>query len=203
MPRESSNALTLVPRSISRVARAELPKYLTREEVGRLLVACNRARDRLILRVMWETGVRVSELTSLTPESIDFAAEALHVATLKRRGHVRAVPVRPSLLGELAHHIAGGGAAPDARLFGVTRQRVHQIVRRAAGIAGLPTDRAHPHTLRHSFVIACVLGRVPVLVLAEWLGHRSLESTLVYTKVLCADSRRYLGDVDFGPSPRP
>jgi hypothetical protein len=32
------------------------------------------------------------------------------------------------------------------------------------------------------------LARVPLLVLAEWLGHRSLESTLVYTKVLCADS---------------
>jgi len=134
----------------------------------------------------------------LTSESIDFTGEALQVVTLKRRGHVRAVPVRPALLGELAQHIASGGIGAGRRLFPVTRQRVHQIVRRAAGAAGLPPDRAHPHTLRHSFAIACVLARVPVLVLAEWLGHRSLESTLVYTKVLGADSRRYLGDVDFG-----
>lgn len=190
--------MALVPRSIARVARAELPKYLTRDQVSGLLGACGRPRDRQALRVLWETGVRVSELTALTSDSIDFAGEALQVVTLKRRGHVRAVPLRPALLGELARHIAGGGIGSGRRLFPVTRQRVHQVVSAAARSAGLPADRAHPHTLRHSFAIACVLARVPVLVLAEWLGHRSLESTLVYTKVLCADSRRYLGDVDFG-----
>ena len=62
MPRESSSTLALVPRSISRVARAELPKYLTRDQVALLLGACGRPRDRLILRVLWETGVRASEL---------------------------------------------------------------------------------------------------------------------------------------------
>ena len=198
MPQESSSALALVPRSISRVARAELPKYLTRDEVQALLGACERPRDRLLLRILWETGLRVSELGSLTPESIDFTSEALRVVTLKRRGHMRSVPLRPALMGELARHIAAVGIRSECCLFPMTRQRVHQIVRRAARKAGLPEDRAHPHTLRHSFAIACVLARVPVLVLAEWLGHRSLESTLVYTKVLCADSRRYLGDVDFG-----
>lgn len=198
MSRESSSALVVAPRSLARLVHADLPKYLTKDEVGRLLGACGRARDRLILRVMWETGVRVSELLALSPASIDFAAEALRVVTLKRRAHVRTVPIRPGLLGDLARHIAGDGVAADARLFPITRQRVFQIVRRAADRAGIPPDRAHPHTLRHSFAIACVLARVPVLVLAEWLGHRSLEATLVYTKVLCADSRRYLGDVDFG-----
>lgn len=198
MSRESSSALALVPRSVGAIARRELPKYLTRDEVVRLIEAAQRPRDRLLLRVLWETGVRVSELISLTPQSIDFTGETLQVVTLKRRGHVRAIPVRPGLLGELARQIAGAGIREGARLFPVTRQRVHQIVRRAALRAGTPTDRAHAHVLRHAFAIACVLARVPVLVLAEWLGHRSLESTLVYTKVLCADSRRYLGDVDFG-----
>lgn len=197
MAGESSSALASPPRALSRLVDARLPKYLTRDEVGRLLSACGSARDRLLLRVMWETGVRVSELLALTSASIDFTAEALHVATLKRRSHVRAVPLRGALLGDLARHIAGGGIT-RGRLFGITRQRVFQIVRAAARAAELPLDRAHPHTLRHSFAIACVLARVPVLVLAEWLGHASLEATLVYTKVLCADSRRYLGDVDFG-----
>ena len=198
MSRESSSALALVPRSVGALARRELPKYLTRDEVVGLIEAADRPRDRLLLRVLGETGVRVSELVSLTPDSIDFTGEALRVVTLKRRGHVRAIPVRPAILGELARHIAGVGIRPGERLFPVTRQRIHQIVRRAARGAGTPPDRAHAHVLSHAFAIACVLARVPVLVLAEWLGHRSLESTLVYTKVLCADSRRYLGDVDFG-----
>lgn len=183
---------------MARLVDARLPKYFTRDEIGRLLVAARPGRDRLILRTMWETGVRVSELLALTPSAIDFSAETLSVATLKRRAHVRAIPIRPALLGELARHIAGNGIAEGVRLFGVTRQRVFQIVKAAAFAADLPMDRAHPHTLRHSFAIACVLARVPVLVLAEWLGHASLEATLVYTKILCADSRRYLGDIDFG-----
>lgn len=198
MPGESSSALAASPRSLARLVRTDLPKYFTKEEVVRLLAAGGRARDRLILRILWETGVRVSELLAISPASIDFSAEALHVMTLKRRAHVRTVPIRPGLLGELARHIAGGGIAADVALFPITRQRVFQIMRRAADAAELPLDRAHPHTLRHSFAIACVLARVPVLVLAEWLGHASLEATLVYTRVLCADSRRYLGDVDFG-----
>lgn len=198
MPGELSIALAAPPRALARVLDAKLPKYFTRDEVARLLAAAKPGRDRLILRTLWETGVRVSELLALTPASIDFAAEALQVLTLKRRGHVRAVPIRPALLGELARHIAGNGIAGGAPLFALTRQRVHQIVVAASGRAGLPRELAHPHTLRHSFAVACVLARVPVLVLAEWLGHATLAATLVYTKVLCADSRRYLSDVDFG-----
>lgn len=58
-------------------------------------------------------------------------------------------------------------------------------------------DRAHPDTLRHSFAVPCVLARVPVLVLVlnEGLGHSTLEATLVYPKVMCADSRLYLADI--------
>jgi hypothetical protein len=173
------------------LARAlSAPHHLTAARLG-----AHRFRGTSRLRVTAQ-GEDVEALDDET--SIDFAAEVLHVATLKRIEHVRAVPVRPALLGDLARHIAGGGISEGPRLFPITRQRVFQIMRKAAGAAALPIDRAHPHTLRHSFAVACVLARVPVLVLAEWLGHASIEATLVYTKVLCEDSRRYLGDVDFG-----
>lgn len=190
--------------SLAAVAAAQLPKYYTRDEVRALIEACGSARDRLIVETMWQTGLRVSELLALSPASIDFAGEVLRAPTLKRRGrsaggarHVRTIPLRPSLLGLLARHVAEHGITPAVPLFGVTRQRVHQVVAAAAARAGLPADRAHPHTLRHSFAVACVLARVPVLVLNEWLGHSTLEATLVYTKVMCAESRQYLEDVGF------
>ena len=192
-----SNALVTTVRAITNVAAAELPKYLTREQVGELLAACRAGRDRLMVEVMWQTGVRVSELLSLTAGAIDWEGQILHVTTLKRRGHVRTIPLRPDLLGKLARLLAEAGIASERPLFALTRQRVHQIVAAAAARAGLPADRAHPHTLRHSFAVACVLARVPVLVLNAWLGHASLEATLVYTKVICADSRRYIADVAF------
>jgi integrase len=105
MAGESSSALAARPRTLARLVHADLPKYFTRDEIARLTSAARPGRDRLILRTLWETGVRVSELLSLTPSSIDFAAETLSVATLKRRTHhLRAIPIRPALLGELARH---------------------------------------------------------------------------------------------------
>ncbi len=197
MPHHSSSALAAAVRAITSIAASELPKYLTREQVRELLTACRPGRDRLMVELMWQTGVRVSELLSLSAGAIDWEGQVLHVVTLKRRGHVRTIPLRPDLLGKLARHLAEAGIASERPLFALTRQRVHQIVAAAAARAGLPADRAHPHTLRHSFAVACVLARVPVLVLNAWLGHASLEATLVYTKVICADSRRYIADVAF------
>lgn len=141
--------MVAAPRSITAVASAKLPKYLTRDQVHKLLDACTVARDRLMLQVMWQTGVRVSELLSLTPASIDWEGQVLRVRTLKRRDHMRAIPLRSPLLGELARHIAAEGIAPEKRLFRVTRRRVHQIVAAAARRAGLPDESAHPHTMRH------------------------------------------------------
>ena len=119
MAGDVSRALLAAPRTMAAIASADLPKYLTRDEVGRLLLTTGRAR-------------RVSELLALTAYSIDWHAQVIHARTLKRREHLRAIPLRPPLLGELARHIAGAGISGDRRLFGVTRQRVHQIVSRAA-----------------------------------------------------------------------
>ena len=198
MAHPRSTALTTTGRSLTTVAAADLPKYFTREQVAELSAACQPDRDRLMVDLMWQTGVRVSELLSLSAGSVDWEAQVLRVVTLKPRGHTRTIPLRPALLGKLARHLAESGIAPERPLFGLSRQRVHQIVSAAAERADLPRDRAHPHTLRPSFAVACVLARVPVLVLNAWLGHASLEATLVYTKILCADSRRYIVDVDFG-----
>ena len=77
------------------------------------------------------------------------------------------------------------------RLFAIGRTRSFQIIRGACLGAGIERSRSHPHSLRHSFAIACVLQGVPVPVLNQWLGHAGLESTLIYSKVLAVDSRQF------------
>ena len=121
MADHSSSALATTGRSLSTVAVAELPKYFTRAEVGQLLSVCKGGRDRLMAKVMWQTGVRVSELLSLSAGAIDWEAQVLRVVTLKRRGHVRTIPLRPGLLGKLARHLAEGGIASDRPQFALSR----------------------------------------------------------------------------------
>ncbi len=191
-------ALARRTQSLPALLGRELPKYFTAEEVHHILAATENERDKLMLNLMWQTGLRVSELLALTPSHIDFRGYTLKVPTLKRKGTpLRVVPLQPSLLGELARYIATQKTDDKGRLFPLTRFRVFQIVKGACQKAGINDDRAHPHTFRHSFAVHCVLHGVPVLVLNEWLGHSNIENTLIYTKVLAADSRQFYDKLPF------
>ncbi len=198
MGKKNSTALARRTSSLPALLGRELPKYFTREEVHRILEATENERDKLMLNLMWQTGLRVSELLSLKPSNIDFRGGVLKVPTLKRKGHpFRVIPLQPSLLGELARFIASNKIGDEERLFPLTRFRVFQIVKEACKRAGIEDERAHPHTFRHSFAVHCVLHGVPVLVLNEWLGHSNIENTLIYTKVLASDSRQFYDRLPF------
>lgn len=169
-----------------------LPKYLSAEEVRRVVEQTKTPRDRLLLELLWQTGLRISEALKLTPESVDFNGGILKAPTLKRRKPmVRPIPLKPGLLGELARHVASRKIGEHDRLFAIGRTRSFQIVRAACLAAGIERGRSHPHVFRHAFAITCVLQGVPIPVLNQWLGHAGLESTLVYSKVLAVDSRQF------------
>ena len=178
--------------SLQSVLTKDLPKYLGADEVRRVIDQAKNPRDRLLIEVLWQTGLRISEALALTPASIDFNGSILRAPTLKRRKPmVRPIPLKAGLLGELARHIAARRIDEGAPIFGIRRTRAFQIIQRACLAAGIERSRSHPHVLRHAFAVACVLQGVPVPVLNAWLGHAGLESTLIYSKVLAVDARRF------------
>lgn len=178
--------------SLQSVLTKDLPKYLSAEEARRVIAEAKSPRDRLLIELLWQTGLRISEALAVTPASIDFNGAILRAPTLKRRKPlVRPIPLKPGLLGELARHIAGRKVGEQESIFGIRRTRAFQIIQRACLAAGIERSRSHPHVLRHAFAVACVLQGVPVPVLNAWLGHAGLESTLIYSKVLAVDARRF------------
>ena len=161
-----------------------------------------------MLRIMWETGVRVGELLKLTLQSFDTGQKHVLVPTekkhlVKRRvgagrprrqeTPVRRVPITSELLAELAQYALAHHLESATPLFGVTRQRVFQVVKGAGRQAGLSEEHGelHPHVLRHSFAVHCILNGVPVPVLQNWLGHASVMSTMAYTKIMSVDGDAY------------
>lgn len=185
-------------RSLSRTFSRSLPKYFTSDEVK--LILSENLRDEnykafFLCLFLWNTGTRISEALSIRVGDIDLMGKALRVSTLKREGHERVIPLQNGFVGELALWINHNELKRGGKLFSYTRRTGFNYVHSACSQAGITDERCHPHTFRHSFAINCLLQGVPITVLQEWLGHRDIMKTLIYTKILAQDSRKFIDNI--------
>jgi integrase/recombinase XerD len=166
-----------------------LPSVLSPEEVQRLLGAVENRKHRLILMVLYATGLRVSEVVHLKVDDIDSARMVIRVRQGKGRKD-RLVMLSPVLLEELRRYwrwhrptlwlFPGSDAETPLSISAV--QRVCQRARRAAGIQ----KQASPHTLRHSFATHLLEAGTDLRLIQTVLGHRSVSTTQLYTHVAAA-----------------
>jgi integrase/recombinase XerD len=180
-----------------------VPKALAEEQVTSLLEAVagddpEARRDRAILEVLYATGMRVSELCGLDLHHVDRAARVALVfgKGAKERlvpfGSVAAAAL-DAYLGPLGREALvaqrrAGSRRDDAALFvgtrgrRLSRQHVASIVDTYARRAGLGT-RVSPHVLRHSCATHLLDHGADLRVVQELLGHVSISTTQVYTRV--------------------
>ena len=171
---------------------ARLPRHLTKEEAARLLAAPNAAdyediRDRAMLELLYASGLRVSELVSLKPESVNL--QDGWVRALGKGNKERMVPVHPRALAAVRIYLAQRERRfknPACELFlgrpGAKLSRV-QFWRRLRGLgarAGIK-QRLHPHLLRHTFATHLLQGGADLRSVQEMLGHADLATTQIYT----------------------
>jgi integrase/recombinase XerD len=206
--------------ALLRLDRAALPQYITRAQVAELVVACRNDRDRLFVRIGFETGGRVSELLGITRSDVDLSNRQIRLRTLKRRRDKRRrseevfrwIPVSHSLCADLAAYYLEKKTVVEAqaldleffrrhdRLFPFTRQAAFKLIRAAARRAHLVARGGRdvsPHILRHSFAMNCLTQGVPINVVKEMLGHSSIINTMIYLKTDPAEAREFLSKVQF------
>lgn len=145
-------------------------------------------RDALMLRMLYETGVRRSELTGLREASVDLSG--LTIKVLGKRNKERFIPIEA----ELAHNISDYMAlkletvGPTEWLFvnlkgqQLSTTTVYNVVRRYMGALST-ADRTSPHVFRHSFATHLLNEGAGIRPIQELLGHADLSSTEVYTHV--------------------
>jgi integrase/recombinase XerD len=189
-----------------------LPKALTVEEVTRLVEAPDLStplgvRDRALLEFLYATGCRVTEAVALQLTDLTLN-EATAVVTGKGNKQ-RLVPVGRHAVAALEAYfpvrmeIKGdrpdpGAVFVNARGGALSRQGVWQIVRRQAERAGIDLSRVSPHVLRHSAATHMVEGGGDLRTIQEILGHASISTTQIYTRV----SPRHLLEVYVTSHPR-
>jgi integrase/recombinase XerD len=174
-----------------------LPKALTIDEVARLVEAPDQAtmigrRDKAILEMLYATGCRVSELTGLDVYDVDFETDTAIVTGKgnKQRlvpfGSYASKAVRAWLDDRMEVRIPArdpGNLFLTVRGNAMSRQSVWRIVRASGRTAGIDTSRLSPHVLRHSAATHMVEGGADLRTIQEMLGHASVSTTQVYTKV--------------------
>lgn len=166
-----------------RMGRA-LPRALSKEEVERLISSASDSRERAIVEFIYATGVRVGELVSLNWSDIDWGNEIVRI--VGKGGKERIVPIGSKALEALkAYGKVSGMSGP---LFKnrdgdrLTARSVERIVKAMALRAGLK-GHVTPHVLRHSFATHLLEGGADLRVVQEMLGHSSLATTQIYTKI--------------------
>lgn len=180
-----------------------LPLVLRPEAAGEVIVAAvesplgtevEKLRDRVILELLYGSGLRVSELTALDLDAVD--TRGAEVRVLGKGRKERIVPLSGKALealsdylprrSELRHHKTGSF---DAKALLLTRRgkrlgvrRVQFLVQRY-GALGAGRPDLHPHALRHSCATHLLEGGADLRVIQELLGHSSLSTTQRYTHV--------------------
>lgn len=176
---------------------SRLPKALSIAQLQELIKAVDKKdlvgyRNLAIVEFMYGTGCRISELTELDIDDLDLTERTVRLSG--KGNKQRLVPI-----GEFAHaalnqylvsarpNFVSGSTNDTAAVFRnqrggrLTRQGVWAILQKAAtaaGIAGLT-----PHSLRHSFATHLLEGGADIRVVQELLGHASVATTQIYTKI--------------------
>jgi len=183
---------------VSRQLSRRLPYYLTPEEAHELIEATGNERDRLLLRLLWETGVRVSEAIRIKLE--DVSRDGIRVLG---KGNVeRVVFVQDGLVTAILFYAQeralgrGDYLFPSRKGDHITKQRADQIIKEAARRANLQRN-VHAHLFRHGYAINFLNWGGRLDALQEQLGHRDINTTRIYLRLSDEDVKRELGKVRF------
>ena len=177
-----------------------IPVFLTVDEVFRLMDAPNAsdtyaARDRAILEILYSTGMRVSEMSSLDLNSLDFETEMVKVSGKGNKERLTPIgtpaldairkylPQRELLLRkrqDRGRQTDGKPLFVNGRGSRLTMRSVERLVKLYAQRAGI-ISRVTPHSLRHSYATHLLEMGADLRMVQELLGHASLSTTQKYT----------------------
>lgn len=154
-------------------------------------------RDALLIRMLFETGLRISEALSITLAHLQQFEGQPVLMILGKGGKPRMVACPKTLAESLQAYAFRHGLQVADRVFPINRKRAHQIICEAGNKAGL-TKRVYPHLLRHSDAIERLRQTGNPKALQIHLGHVSPFMTMRYLSTLTAeDAVRIQQQVEF------
>lgn len=160
--------------------------HLTKEEISRLFEAIENKKHKLMIRLLYSAGLRVSELVHLRIRDICLE-ENVGMVVAGKGNKDRPFIIAEKIKGELSDFIRENRLAYDDYLFKgrnghLSQRTVQEITKQAAKRANI-TKNVHPHTMRHSFTNHLFEKGEDALAVQSLLGHKDVKTTMHYAHV--------------------
>jgi integrase/recombinase XerD len=174
-----------------------IPRHLNEEELERFLNSFDRSsasgcRDYIMAICMAEMGLRVSEVARLELQDVDLRQSVLHIHKSKG-GYERILPFTPrfgrAITGYFRHSRPRTSSAElflrhrAPRNISISSEMIRGVMRRAYARAGFPSEWTGTHLLRHTAATRMHQRGATLKEVADVLGHKSINTTIIYTKV--------------------
>ena len=161
----------------------KIPNVLTKQEVIQLINSSKTTKSKLILQMLYSSGLRVSELVNLKKQDLDFNENIGWVRLgkgKKDRMFILSKKLSIKLKKYTDKHSDWNYIFSEKNPL--TTRNIQKIVQKAAFFANI-NKNVHPHTLRHSFATHLLDAGTDLRKIQELLGHQSISTTMLYTHI--------------------
>lgn len=174
-----------------------IPDILTVDEIRNLIENTPNIKHRLIIKILYGCGLRVSELTDLKKEDINFKENLIHITLAKGRKD-RFVKIPESIKSDLESFVKltlGKFLFESGRSGKLTTATIQAVLKNSAKKAGIK-KRVYPHLLRHSFATHLLEQGTDLRIIQKLLGHSDIKTTQIYTQISQASIKNIKSPLD-------
>lgn len=183
--------------------------YISKEESQLMLDSIKYIKHKVIVLLMLDAGLRITEACSVKCKNFDFKNRTLTIQSAKKRGtkHLRTIPISNRLYQTIADYLAATNISitSNSYLFPSPCYAGKHISRKtiweAINTIGKKTNIAnlHPHALRHSFATHHLSAGTSLAEIKEMLGHTNFNTTLIYAEIPTEELRNRVNAVTASP----
>jgi integrase len=172
------------------------PKTIPVHDINKMIDNARTIRDEIIIRILADSGMRLSALCNIRACDCDFKKG---VAIVLTKGQYKTVYFSKLICRLLSIYIASNEPDPSQKIFKITRQGIHKMLKTVGRRAGVKVCNAH--SFRHSLAKRLLEGGANMAFVAEVLGHSNIQTTYKYYARYSPDSiqaekERYLSSQD-------
>lgn len=161
-----------------------IPIILEKNEISKMINSTNNIKHKLIIKILYGCGLRVSEIVNLSKKDLNFEEKIIHIRLAKGKKD-RFVKIPESLSESLKNYcslISEEILFPSNRGGKLTKKTIGKIVENAAKKAGIIKE-VYPHLLRHSFATHLLEQGTDLRIIQKLLGHSDIKTTQIYTQI--------------------